>query len=144
MNAWSTLFLSTISTKWGFKNHKIFKIYQFQPNEVTKIAKHKVIEYWTNLEPSHYSTPTENVINLHQIWNCPPHSWMKLNVDGSMYNSLMKAGGCIRNEYGCQYDDFIMQALAVQFKLNSRQFFLASSQFLHTIFSIYKWNLIQV
>lgn len=31
---------------------------------------------------------------------------MKLNVDGCMYNSILGAGGCIRDEYGCWYDGF--------------------------------------
>lgn len=44
---WSTIFLTTISTIWNSRNHEVFRNQACQTKLVTKLSKHKAIEFWT-------------------------------------------------------------------------------------------------
>lgn len=89
------------------------------PNEIFKIATSKAVEFWYSIEPQKIFY-TENTFDTIPSWTKPPHSWMKLNIDGSMRDSLLGASGCIRNEHGSWvkgYAKFVGKGCTLQTEL---------------------------
>lgn len=71
-----------------------------QPKQIANLALSKAAEFWSNELSNPSQNPTRTTILSYNPWSPPPLDWIKLNADDFMQNSMIGAGGCIRDDAG--------------------------------------------
>ncbi|KAF7809507.1 putative beta-D-xylosidase 6 [Senna tora] len=86
-----------VSNIWSNRNLLLFKNKPFCPRVIFNISIHNAAEYHFLIN-NHQPPPSKTIALIK--WKEPSRSFFKLNTDGSASNSLLGAGGIIRDERG--------------------------------------------
>ncbi|KAF7827149.1 reverse transcriptase [Senna tora] len=94
---WNTCFIYVCYHIWTNRNLYLFKNKPHLPHSILKTAISIATEFHYVAKPT---TPTTHSIYQMIHWKEPREHYHKLNIDGSASNSILGAGGIIRNSQG--------------------------------------------
>lgn len=94
----NVIFPFTLHSIWLHRTKAVYQNEIKQPPELVCCALRKAVEFWWNKISSSSLATSPKQPPLNPSWSFPPLSWYKLNVDKSMINYLLNAGGCIKDD----------------------------------------------